>query len=177
MRAHLAARAAPRVLISDEQAGLMDSGGGIAKAAPLLGRDPIFVANIDNIWIDAARPALQSLIDAWAPDLMDICILLAPRERTSGFERPEGFLRDEAGRLTHSNSPDPPPPFNNIGVQILKPSLLDGLQGAFSIVPIWKRLGAEGRLYGAVMDGFDMHISDPAARDAVEARLLAETAG
>jgi MurNAc alpha-1-phosphate uridylyltransferase len=177
MEAHLARRRSPRILISDERAGLLDSGGGIAKAAPLLGRDPIFVANIDNVWIEGAKPALQALADAWDPERMDICILLAPRERTFGFERPEGFLRDEQGRLTHSNSNDPLPPYNNIGIQILKPGLLDGMEGGFSIVPIWKRLSAEGRLCGAVMDGFDMHVTDPAAREVVEARLLAEVAG
>jgi MurNAc alpha-1-phosphate uridylyltransferase len=177
MEAHLARRRSPRILVSDERSGLLDSGGGIRKAAPLLGRDPIYVANIDNIWIEGSRPALEVLAEAWDPELMDICVLLAPRTRTTGFERPEGFVRDEQGRLTHSNSPDPLPPFNNIGVQILKPELLDGHEGSFSIVPIWKRLGTEGRLFGAVMDGFDMHVSDPAARDAVEARLLAEAEG
>ncbi len=178
MQAHLSRRRTPQVLISDERAGLLDSGGGIAKAAPLLGPDPIFVANIDNVWIEGARPALQTLTQAWDPDRMDICILLAPRERTTGFERPEGFLMDGDGRLTHSNSPDPLPPFNNIGVQILKPSVLHGQgPGPFSIVPIWKQLSAQGRLFGAVMEGFDMHVTDPVARDAVEARLLAEAAG
>jgi MurNAc alpha-1-phosphate uridylyltransferase len=178
MEAHLARRRAPRVLISDERAGLLDSSSGIARALPLLGADPFFVANIDNVWIEGARPALQSLADAWDPQRMDICVLLAPRERSTGFERPEGFLRDADGRLTHSNSADPLPPFNNIGVQIMKPEVLHGQPpGAFSVVPIWKRLGAEGRLYGAVMDGFDMHVTDPAARDAVEARLLAEATG
>jgi MurNAc alpha-1-phosphate uridylyltransferase len=173
MEAHLARRRSPRIVISDERTGLLDSGGGIAKALPLLGRDPIFVANIDNIWIEGARPALQSLVGAWDPARMDLCVLLAPRDRSTGFERPEGFQRDAEGRLTHSNSPDPLPPFNNIGVQILNPSLFEGQSGAFSIVPIWKRLSAEGRLYGAVMDGFDMHVSDPKARDDAEARLKA----
>ena len=177
MEAHLARRSSPSILISDERAGLLDSGGGIAKARALLGSGPVFVANIDNVWIEGAQPALQTLAEAWDPQQMDICILLAPRARTTGFERPEGFLRDGGGRLTHSNSTDPLPPFNNIGVQIIKPGILDGQDGAFSIVPIWKRLGAEGRLYGAVMDGFDMHVTDPAARAAVEARLLAEAAG
>jgi N-acetyl-alpha-D-muramate 1-phosphate uridylyltransferase len=171
MEAHLAGRVSPRILISDERAQLLDSGGGIARAAPLLGRDPIFVANIENIWIEGARPALQTLAESWDPQIMDICILLAPRDRSTGFERPEGFLRDAKGRLTHSNSPDPLPPFNNIGFQIINPAILEGQPAAFSIVPIWKRLSAQERLYGAVMDGFDMHVSDPAARDAAEARL------
>ena len=45
------------------------------------------------------------------------------------------------------------------------------------MVPIWKRLSAEGRLHGAVMDGFDMHLTDPAARAAAEIRLMAEAEG
>lgn len=174
VEAHLACRAFPRIVISDERTGLLDSGGGIAKARATLGDDPIFVANIDNVWTEGPRPALRALADAWEPAQMDICILLARRDRSTGFERPEGFLRDAEGRLTHSNSPDPLPPYNNVGFQILKPSVLDGQPAdAFSIVPIWKRLSAEGRLFGAVMDGFDMHVSDPAARDAAEMRLQA----
>ncbi len=175
MEAHLAGRTHPQVLISDERGGLLDSGGGIAKAIPLLGDEPIFVSNIDNIWIEGRTRALEALAAAWDPERMDICILLAPRDHTTGFERPEGFLRDPEGRLAHSNSSNPLPPFNNLGVQILKPGILaDQPPGPFSIVPIWKRLSAEGRLFGAVMDGYAMHVTDPAAREAVEARLLAE---
>ncbi len=107
---------------------------------------------------------------------MDICILLAPRDATLGYDRPEGFERDAAGRLTHSNAVDPLPSYVNIGVQIIKPGVLQPApDGPFSIVPIWKRLAGEGRLHGAVMDGFAMHVSDPACRDATEARLRAET--
>jgi MurNAc alpha-1-phosphate uridylyltransferase len=177
MEAHLARRRLPRVLISDERSGLLDSGGGIAKALPLLGRDPIFVANIDTVWIEGRTPALQALAQAWDPERMDVCILLAPRDQTYGFNRPEGFLRDEAGRLTHSNSADPLPPFANIGFQILKPEILPGVVESFSILPIWKRLAAEGRLFGAPTDAYVMHVSDPAGRDAAEARLRAEAMG
>ena len=168
---HLAKRTFPRVLISDERAGLLDSGGGIAHAATQLGTDPIWVANIDNVWIERGPPALGALAAAWNPAIMDICILLAARANTYGYERPEGFLRDEAGRLTHSNNPDPLPPYNNIGFQILKPELLAGQAGAFSIVPIWKRLSAEGRLFGAVTGADIIHVSDPVGVDVADAAL------
>jgi MurNAc alpha-1-phosphate uridylyltransferase len=171
MRAHLASRTSPRIVISDEIAGLLDSAGGIALAAPLLGDDPIFVANIDNVWIERGTPALASLAAIWDPARMDICILLAARADTYGYDRPEGFLRDEEGRLTHSNSADPLPPFNNIGFQILKPSILASRTGAFSILPIWKQLSAEGRLYGAVTTADIIHVSDPAGRDYADSRL------
>jgi MurNAc alpha-1-phosphate uridylyltransferase len=169
---HLAKRIAPKVVISDERAGLLDSGGGIAKALPLLGAEPFYVANIDIVWEEGEKPALQALADAWDSAEMEICILLAPRARTYGYERPEGFVMDPAGRLTHSNSTDPLPPYNNIGMQIMKPAVVEGQTVArFSIVPIWKELSSRGRLHGAVMDGYALHVSDPEALAYVEAHL------
>jgi MurNAc alpha-1-phosphate uridylyltransferase len=172
MEAHLARRRDLEVLISDERAALLDSGGGIKHAAAMLGREPIFVANIDSLWIEGRRPALETLKAAWDPAAMDILLLLVPRGQGIGFEGPQGFFRDTAGRLTHSTAPEPRTPFANIGFAILKPQVLDDQpDGAFSIIPVWHRLQAEGRLYGAPMDGFWMHVGDPAARDAAEARL------
>ena len=175
MTAHLSRRAhTPTVVISDERAGLLDSGGGIAHAAALLGGDPIVVANIDNVWIEGAVPALASLAAAWDPARMDVLILLAPRAACYGYGRPEGFRMDADGRLTHSNDAADPPPFNNIGFQVLKPGLIadpEANGGAFSIVPIWKRLSAEGRLYGAVTDAQIIHVSSPPDVAYAEGRL------
>ncbi len=136
------------------------------------------MANIDTPWIEGEVPALQALADTFDPAKMNIAVLLAPRERSYGFERPEGFDRDAEGRLTHSNSTDPLPAYVNIGFQALDPAVVaDRPDGPFSIVPIWKDLAARGRLYGAVMDGFAMHVSDPAARHIVEKRMLEGAAG
>lgn len=173
VEAHLAKRrSGPEILISDERARLLDSGGGIAHARHLLGEDPIFVANTDVPWIEGETPALRSLAELWDPEVMDIAVLLAERARTIGFERPEGFDRDAQGRLTHSNAVDPMPPYVNLGYQILRPAIAVG-EGSFSIVSIWRTLQVKGRLFGAVMDGFALHVSDPAMRDAAEARLSA----
>lgn len=172
MEEHLASRTDLEILISDERAALLDSGGGIKHARPLLGDAPILVANIDSLWIEGATPALETLKAAWNPELMDLCLLLVRRGNGIGFEGPQGFFRDEAGRLTHSAKPEPPTPYANVGFQILKPQILDDeADGAFSIVPVWRRLSEEGRLFGAVMDGFWMHVGDPAARQAAEAKL------
>lgn len=172
VEAHVARRSDLEVLISDERAGLLDSGGGIRHAAAQLGREPIYVANIDSLWLEGQRPALETLKAAWDPAAMDILLLLVRRGQGIGFEGPEGFLRDEAGRLTHSTDRAAPSPFANMGIAILKPQVLDDQpQGAFSIIPIWHRLQAEGRLHGTPMDGFWMHVGDPAARDAAEARI------
>jgi len=175
MEDHLARRRDLEILISDERDALLDSGGGIKHATAKLGRDPIFVANIDSLWIDGRTPPLETLKAAWAPADMDILLLLVPRGQGIGFEGPQGFFMDTAGRLTHSTAPQPPTPFANIGFAILKPEVLDGEpEGAFSIIPTWHRLQAQGRLHGAAMDAFWMHVGDPGARDQAEARILSE---
>lgn len=172
MEAHLASRRDLEIVISDERGALLDSGGGIRHAAGKLGHEPIFVANIDSLWIEGETPALETLKAAWDPAAMDILLLLVRRGNGIGFEGPQGFFRDEAGRLTHSTAPEPPTPFANVGFAIMNPAVLDAEpDGAFSIVPVWHRLQAQGRLFGAAMDGFWMHVGDPAARDAAEARL------
>ncbi|WP_365698472.1 nucleotidyltransferase family protein [Phenylobacterium sp.] len=172
MEAHLANRRDLEVLISDERAELLDSGGGIRHAADKLGRDPVYIANIDSLWTEGATPALEALKGAWDPAAMDILLLLVKRGQGIGFEGPQGFFRDDAGRLTHSTAPEPPTPFANIGFAILKPEVLDDQPaGAFSIIPVWHRLQRQGRLHGVPMDAFWMHVGDPAARDAAEARI------
>jgi MurNAc alpha-1-phosphate uridylyltransferase len=174
VEAHLAARHDLEILISDERAGLLDSGGGIQQARALLGADPIFLANIDSLWLVEGEPPLEALKRAWDPARMDLLLLLVARGRGIGFEGPQGFFMDDEGRLTHSTSPDVVTPFANVGFGIMKPQALDDQpsSGAFSIYPTWRRLQAEGRLYGTPMDASWMHVGDPAARDAAEARLV-----
>ncbi len=172
MEAHLAGRERPRVLIADERAGLLDSGGGIRNALHLLGDAPIWVANIDSLWVDGATPPLEQMKAAWDPAKMDMLLLLVPKGQGIGFEGPRGFFIDAEGRITHSQDDANPAPFANVGFQLMKPQVLDGApDGAFSILPTWWRLQDEGRIYGVVMDAFWMHVGDPAAREAAEARL------
>jgi len=172
LEAHLARRTDIEILIADERAALLDSGGGVRNALPLLGREPIFVANIDSLWTEDVTPPLEQMKAAWDPARMDMLLLLTRRDHGIGFEGPRGFLMDTDGRLTHSADDARPAPFANVGFQILKPESLDGEpDGAFSILPVWWRLQGQGRLFGVVMDAFWMHVGDPAARAEAEARL------
>jgi len=172
VEAHLAGRAHPRVQIADERAGLLDSGGGIKNALHLLGRDPVFVANIDSLWDGGTTPPLERMKAAWDPERMDMLLLLVPKGQGIGFEGPRGFFIDDDGRITHSSDHTNPAPFANVGFQIMKPQLLDDApDGPFSILPLWWRLQEKGRIFGVVMDAFWMHVGDPAAMEAVEARL------
>jgi len=102
MEAHLAGRTRPEVLIADERAGLLDSGGGIKNALHLLGSDPIWVANIDSLWIGGETPPLEQMKAAWDPERMDMLLLLVAKGQGIGFEGPRGFFLDADGRITHS---------------------------------------------------------------------------
>ena len=172
VEAHLASRSHPKVVIVDERAALLDSGGGIKNALPLLGIDPFFVANIDSLWDGGTLEPLEQMKAAWDPTRMDLLVLLVPKGQGIGFEGPRGFFMDADGRIKHSADDANPAPLANIGFQIMKPELLaNEPEGAFSILPIWWRLQAKGRIFGVVMDAFWMHVGDPAAHEAAEAHL------
>ena len=68
IEAWAARQAAPRIIISDERGEILDTGGGIAKALPLLGEKPFFVINSDSFWVDEGEPALDRLRAAWDDD-------------------------------------------------------------------------------------------------------------
>ena len=171
LEAHLAARGrGPRILLSDERAELLETGGGLKKARPLLGDAPVFVANIDSVWIDRGD-ALTDLIRLWNPDTMDAALLLARREGSIGFEGDGDFFLAEDGKLTFRGDA-PSAPFAYMGVHITRPGYADqGPDGPFSLSPLWRKSAAEGRLYGCVLDGDWMHVGDPQARDQAEVKL------
>ena len=171
LEGHLKARGrGPEIIISDERAELLETGGGLKKARPLLGDDPVFVANIDSVWIDRGD-ALGDLIRLWDPERMDAALLLARREGSIGFEGDGDFFLAEDGRLTFRGEAASAP-FAYMGVHITRPDYADaGPDGPFSLSPLWRRSAAAGRLYGFVLDGDWMHVGDPQARDEAEARL------
>lgn len=171
LEAHLAARGrGPEIIISDERAELLETGGGLKKAAPLLGSAPVFVANIDSVWTDNGD-ALADLSRLWDQQRMDAALLLAKREGSIGFEGDGDFFLADDGRLTFRGD-DPSAPFAYMGVHICRPDYVaDGPDGPFSLSQFWRRSAAEGRLFGCVLDGDWMHVGDPQARDEAEAKL------
>jgi MurNAc alpha-1-phosphate uridylyltransferase len=171
LEAHLAARdRGPAIAISDERDALLETGGGLKKARPLLGAAPVVVANIDSVWTDRGN-ALDQLARLWNPSIMDAALLLATREGAIGFEGDGDFFRADDGRLTFRGDA-PSAPYAYMGVHICRPDYVaDGPDGPFSLSGFWRRSAAAGRLFGCVLDGDWMHVGDPAARDAAEARL------
>jgi MurNAc alpha-1-phosphate uridylyltransferase len=175
LESHLVARERPEIVISDERALLLETGGGLVKARASLGDAPILVANIDSVWLEDAgtAPALASLRAAWDPGRMDMLLLLARMDRSLGFDGKGDFHLAPDGRLRWRGD-DPSTDYAFMGVQIIEPSLLDGRAvEPFSTRRIWDEALARGRLYGAPLQGEWMHVGDPAALRAAEARLAA----
>ena len=172
LEAHLKTRTDLDITISDERDALLETGGGLKKAAPLLGSDPIWVANIDSVWVeDHENRALKALAAAWDGQAMDALLLLARMDRTTGFDGAGDFFMDGDNRLTFRNDA-PAAPLNYMGVHITRPDLVaDVPEAAFSLSKIWRQSAPAGRLHGVLMEGDWMHVADPAARDIAEARL------
>ncbi len=168
--------------ISDERAHPrpLETGGGIKFARPLLGEGAILVANIDSVWIEDAEPpsrAIPNLCAGFDSERMAARLMLARMTRTSGFDGAGDFRMDEEGRLIPRRlTGEATAPLNYMGVHIVDPRPIYGdPRDEFGLFPLqgpfWADWAAAGRLFGWVMEGGWMHVGDPAARDAAEARL------
>lgn len=171
IRDHLAARRDIVITISDERDLLLETGGGIAKALPLLGDAPFFAVNADLIWRDEGEASLKRLAAAFEPTKMDALLLLQPRERAIGHDGPGDFDLDEDGRLIRRGG-NPTASYVYTGVQIMQPSLLaDSPAGAFSLNIPYDRSIAAGRLYGLVHRGDWMDVGTHGGLAKAEALL------
>ena len=122
--AHVAERQEPKVVISDERDGLLDSAGGIVRALPLLGEQPFFVLNADTFWIDRSVLNLDWLALAWDASRMDILLMLADFQSATGHSGGSDFLRAADGRLARSNGA--PDGLIYAGAAIVDPGIFEG---------------------------------------------------
>lgn len=155
IRDHLQHRRDLEIVISDEGEQLLETGGGIAKALPLLGDAPFLSVNADLIWRDPADEpgAVQRLAEAFDPAKMDGLLLLQPREQADGHGGPGDFFLEADGRLRRRGT-EASAPYVYTGVQILQPALFhDAPTGAFSLNMLYDRAIAAGRLHGLVHRG------------------------
>jgi N-acetyl-alpha-D-muramate 1-phosphate uridylyltransferase len=173
LEAHLRGRETPRIVVSDERSELLETGGGVRKALPLLGDEPFITFNSDSLWIEGKEPNLLRLVQAWDPDRMDILMLVAPLSTSVGFEGRGDFHQDSDGRLRRRGTDDSAP-FAYAGVAILKPELVHGTpDGAFSANAFYDRAIAKNRLYGLCLEGQWLHVGEPQAIAEAERCLAA----
>lgn len=162
LEAHLKPRHSPKVIISDERAELLETGGGMVKALPLL-PDPFFCLNSDNIWLDGPRNALLELSERWDPGVMDALLLVVPHVRAVNFDGKGDFHLDAMGRIARRKS-GRIAPFIYTGIQLVSHRLLrDAPQGRFGTMVLWERAIAQGRLYGLPFTGRWFEVGTPRA--------------
>jgi MurNAc alpha-1-phosphate uridylyltransferase len=161
LEAWASAQSAPQLVVSDERHELLDTGGGIVKALPQLGRDPFFVLNSDSFWLDGPEPALARLRCGWDGAAMDSLLLLCPRSSAVGYQGAGDFHLAEDGRLVRRQASETAP-FVYAGCFVVSPALFaDAPKGPFSINLLWDRAQAEGRLFGIPHDGLWFHVGTP----------------
>jgi len=163
VEAHLKARNDIEIVISDERGEVLETGGALAKARPLLGDDPIIVANTDAFWEPTSPEPVAALAAAFDPAAMDAILLVADTGRSLGFDGAGDFFRDEDGAMTRRGQAASAP-YAYCGLRIIKPQLYDNQPvERFSALRVWDALIPQRRLHGLVLDRFWLHVGDPKA--------------
>ncbi len=166
---HLAGRRDIEIEFSHEEQ-LLDTGGGVKKALPLLD-DIFFVVNSDVIWLDGTVAALQRLMRAFVPEKRDAELLLQRTTHAVGYEGQGDFMLDPQGFLRRRGEREIAP-YLFAGIQILHRRLFDHApEGAFSLNRLWDEAIAAGRAKALVHDGEWFHVGTRSGLAATEARL------
>lgn len=161
LAAHLQARG---VTVSHEDP-ILETGGGLRAALPLLGQGPVMTLNTDAVWT-GANP-LDQLAALWDDRLMDGLLLLLP---DAAVGKPAGdFVMDDTGRLTRAKGARGTV---YLGAQILRTEGLSAIsETVFSLNLLWDRMIETGRLYGAIHRGGWCDVGHPAGIAEAEALL------
>jgi len=163
IEAHLADRKAPRIALSDEREKLLDQGGGIRKALPLLGEGPFFVANTDAFWVEGPTSNLRRLAQAWDPARMDALLLVAATATSVGVDWPGDFHMDQEGRLIKRGQSEVAAfVYSGVGVLKSEPFAADERE-IFRLSPFLFEAAEKGRLFGLRLDGLWLHVGTPEA--------------
>jgi len=172
LEAHLESRDhGLEVVISDERDLLMETGGGLVKAAPLIDCDPFLALNSDNLWIDGPADTIKLLASQWDDSRMDALLLLVPQARALGHKGMGDFHMDREGRIRRRDKSHVAP-FVFTGIQVASKRLLrDAPEGPFSTNLLWDRAIAEGRAFGAVHQGLWFDVGTPQSIPYTEAAL------
>lgn len=169
--AHLAHR--PDIALSWERERILETGGGLRAAAPLLGPGPVFTLNSDAVW--TGPNPLATLRAGWDSARMGALLLLAPADRARGHAGTGDFLLDSDGRIRRAQGA---PGLVYLGAQIIDPAGLAEVEAeVFSVNLLWDRMIAEGRAFGVVHAGGWCDVGSPQGIAVAEAMLQAEDAG
>ncbi|MEP7452665.1 nucleotidyltransferase family protein [Phyllobacterium sp. SB3] len=160
---HLAGRASPAIVISDEREQLLDSAGGIIKALPQIGTEPFYVLNADTFWTDGDKPNLVLLAEGWDDASMDILLMIAHMDQAVGREGGGDFSMSGTGQLRRLK-PGETSPYIYAGAAIIHPRIFaNAPSGKISLNRYFDEAIASDRLFGKSMDGLWLTVGTPGA--------------
>ncbi|MGR3617156.1 MAG: nucleotidyltransferase family protein [Paracoccaceae bacterium] len=146
------------VIISNEQPTILDTGGGLRKALPLLNNETVLTSNSDAIW-SGVNP-MQFALDHWQPDKMDALLVCVPLAQTRGRQGAGDFSTDADGRISRGGD------LVYGGVQVLKTERLSQIkEDVFSLNLLWNQMQAEGRLFAVEYPGLWCDVGHPEGID------------
>ncbi|MEW9920509.1 nucleotidyltransferase family protein [Marimonas sp. MJW-29] len=147
-----------------EAPDILDTGGGLRNALPLLGASTVVTMNTDTIW--AGPNPIAMLKHAWQPDRMDGLLICVPLDSAVGHAGSGDFLISETGLLERG------PGAVYGGIQIIKTDLLQTIEEEiFSLNLLWDRILSAGRLFGLSYPGKWCDVGHPAGIELAEEML------
>lgn len=157
---YLSAENRLEIVYSDE-VDLLETGGGVRHALPILGADPFYVINSDAFWLDGYENALLRLAHEWRNDQMDALLMLQSTVYAYGYNGLGDFDADANGKLERRQE-SAITPWLFAGIQILHPRAMKNTpDGAFSLNVVYDQVSEADRLYGMIHDGEWFHIGTP----------------
>ncbi len=151
------------ILISHEDE-ILETGGGLRAALPLLGSGPVFTMNTDAVWL-GPNP-LDQLTQLWDPDRMDALLLCIKRNLAIGHAGQGDFEFEKSGQARRG------PGDVYSGLQIIKTDILyDIPDTVFSLNLLWDKMLAERRLFAATYSGKWCDVGTPEGIQLAEGML------
>lgn len=152
------------ITLSDETGLLLETGGGLKHALPLLQSNPVFTMNTDAVW--RGPNPIKTLAKAPAPTQAEAQLLLIPRAHAIGHSGKGDFDMDPEGRLTRGTQ------YVYTGVQVIRTDGLEAItDDAFSMWALWTDMLDRGAMFGAVYDGQWCDVGRPDSIPLAEAML------
>ncbi|MEJ6396618.1 nucleotidyltransferase family protein [Yoonia sp. 208BN28-4] len=132
---------------------LLETGGGLRHALPVLKGSPVVTLNTDAVW--RGDNPVAALLSAWR-DEMDALLLVVPQDHAIGHHGRGDFALDENGKLSRGAGTI------YTGLQMVRTDLLDHMpDGAFSMNLLWDKMIARGGLHGLLYDGLWCDVGQP----------------
>ncbi len=152
------------IRFSHETETLLETGGGLKAALPLLGTGPVFTMNTDAVWF--GRNPLEELRAAWVPDRMEALLALVHRDDATGYRGEGDFDLTKDGRLIRGG------PYVYTGAQIIATERVADVHAhVFSLNPVWDAMAQDGKLFGTIHDGGFCDVGRPDAVALAEAQM------